>query len=485
MARRPTPSGSGSARAPGGRIRAEAYAYGKPGLRVSGGQVTEEFLPKLRGYVGRRLYREIADNDAVAGAMLFAFTMLLRNAPWQIAPASQGDGEADQQAEEEAEWIRSMLFVEMRSTWAEVVSEICSMFTYGFAVHEIIWGKRDGKIVVLDLPGRSQESIHEWRFDRETEEVLAAVQRPDTGGEYVIPMEKVALFRTTAERGNPEGRSLLRNSVKLYARKEAIEEAEGRAAIRASGIVKLTLPFDYLDESAGGEEKEVYDRFVAIATSVADDRAGSIILPSEKYEDGTPKFDLTYMVADNRRPVDMGMIVERYDKRMAMSVLAQFLFLGQSSVGSFALSSDQTELFSVAVKAMLETICDTVNRGVIRRVYAVNGMDEASMPSLTFGDLESPNFEALGAFITAITGAGAALFPNTDLENELLELMGLESRVPETSDTDAARLEREAARLLEDRLPGMGALTVPPGPAAAPGEDDDDDGDGEGEGDDG
>ena len=62
------------------------------------------------------------------------------------------------------------------------------------------------------------------------------------------------------------------------------------------------------------------------------------------------------MSTGGRRQFDTNAIIERYDTRMAMTVLADFIFLGHQSVGSFALSSDKTELFSMAIGAYLDII---------------------------------------------------------------------------------------------------------------------------------
>jgi hypothetical protein len=54
---------------------------GSTGLKRSGmrGSVYEEFLPQLSGERWRKVYREMADNDPVVGAIRYAIEMLLRN----------------------------------------------------------------------------------------------------------------------------------------------------------------------------------------------------------------------------------------------------------------------------------------------------------------------------------------------------------------------------------------------------------------------
>jgi hypothetical protein len=51
---------------------------GSTGLKRSAGYISEEFLPALRGRKAVQVYREMADNDPVVGALLFAVDRLLR-----------------------------------------------------------------------------------------------------------------------------------------------------------------------------------------------------------------------------------------------------------------------------------------------------------------------------------------------------------------------------------------------------------------------
>src|SRR5260221_13111268 len=52
--------------------------FGSYGLRQYSGWIREEFLPQLVGREAARVYREMADNSAIAGAMLFAIRQAMR-----------------------------------------------------------------------------------------------------------------------------------------------------------------------------------------------------------------------------------------------------------------------------------------------------------------------------------------------------------------------------------------------------------------------
>lgn len=49
------------------------------------------------------------------------------------------------------------------------------------------------------------------------------------------------------------------------------------------------------------------------------------------------------------RQFDTNAIINRYDAKIAQTVMADFIMLGHEQTGSFALSEDKTELFAVAL----------------------------------------------------------------------------------------------------------------------------------------
>ena len=102
-----------------------------------------------------------------------------------------------------------------------------------------------------------------------------------------------------------------------------------------------------------------------------------------------------------------------------MTVLADFILMGHEKVGSFSLSDNKTDLFSIALKAWLDEIKSTFNQFAFPRIYKLNGMPIDNMPTLEYGDIETPDLKVLGEFITKLSAAGAELFPDDQMENYL------------------------------------------------------------------
>lgn len=159
--------------------------FGRAGQKRTGGIFYEEFLAELQGKKGIETYREMADNDDVVGAILFAIDMLIRGCSWDTQPG--GNTPADEEA---ADFVWQCMN-DMTETWIDTISEILSMLTYGWSAHEIIYKHRmgrkkdirlnskynDGRIGWQKLPIRSQETLYRWEYD-DNDNLLGLTQMP-------------------------------------------------------------------------------------------------------------------------------------------------------------------------------------------------------------------------------------------------------------------------------------------------------------------
>ena len=112
-----------------------------------------------------------------------------------------------------------------------------------------------------------------------------------------------------------------------------------------------------------------------------------------------------------------------------MTVLADFLFLGHEQSGSWALSSDKTRLFSMAIGTYLDIISETFNRHAIPRLLELNKKFEgAALPKLIHGDIETQDLKELGEYLKAMSEMGL-ITPDDTLEEFLREQASLPMKV--------------------------------------------------------
>lgn len=412
---------------------ADLKELGRLGQKRYGGFFYEEFLKELQGRKGIETFREMSENDDVIGSILFAIEMLIRQALWDVQPG--GDTAKDKEA---AEFVMGCMD-DMQDTWTDTISEILSFLTFGWSAHEIVYKRRCGRsrdprlrskyedslIGWQKLPIRSQDTLYEWRYD-DQDNLISMVQMPPPDfGLIEIPIEKLLLFRTKSRKGNPEGRSLLRNAYRDWYFKRRIQEIEG------IGIERDLAGFPVLKAPDGINIWEEDDPDMCAIRASADKIVQNI--RRDSLEGLTLPFgwELQLLSTGGRRQFDTNAIIERYDTRMAMTVLADFVFLGHQQTGSFALSSDKTELFGIAIGAYLDIICETFNSQAIPQLIDLNGGHFSNItdyPQLTHGDIEKPDLGAMGTFLREVTGAGI-LIPDEGVEDYVREVSGLPERI--------------------------------------------------------
>lgn len=428
---------------------------GVTGLRRSAGYVYEEFLTQLAGYRSVQIYREMRENDPIIGAIIYAIDKLLRQVKWRVQSAS-----SSLEDEKNAKFVESCMN-DMSQSWEDFISETLSMLVYGWSYHEIVYKRRnginkseasskyeDGMIGWRKIPIRAQETKLLWEFD-DNGGIRGMVQSaPPYYNPTLIPIEKSLLFRTTASKNNPEGRSILRNAYRPWYFKKRIEEIEAIGVERdLAGFPVMYVDPDIMRDDAPAWKQAIFQDYKNAIINIRRDQQEGMILPSIYGENGQQMYKLELISAGGARQFDTDRIITRYDQRIATTVLADFILLGQSANGSYALSSDKTNLFAISLRCWLETIRATLNQHAIPRLFEVNGLDMKKLPTFEYGDIETPDLGTLGNYIQVLAGAGVALFPDDSLENHLRSLASLpEKREVAHGDMENAQAKNPVAR---------------------------------------
>ena len=156
-------------------------------------------------------------------------------------------------------------------------------------------------------------------------------------------------------------------------------------------------------------------------------------------------FEFELVSTGGARQFDTNAIINRYDTKIAMTVLADFLMLGHNKVGSFALSSDKTELFSVAISSFLDVICETFNSQSIPALIDINGdhfNGITDYPKMTHGEIEDVDMKSVGQLIKDMAGIGI-LIPDDGLEDYVREIAHLPERTTDSRREDPVRTKQQ------------------------------------------
>jgi hypothetical protein len=411
---------------------------GSSGLVQYGGEVKEDFLRALQGKSGYANYTQMADNDPVIGACLHAIEMMIRGVDWTVEPVDI----EDQKAVDAAEFCAGCLN-DMSQTWADTLSNIMSMLVYGFSFHEIVYKRRkgrtgksntnskynDNKIGWRKLAIRNQNTVYKWDLDKNggingmyQQDIYAGL---NSSMSY-IPIEKALLFRTSTKMNNPRGRSVLRNAFVPWYMKSKIQEIEAIGVERdLAGMPIALVPPHLLSDNATSQESSALSAIKQIVRNIKRDEQEGIVFPLAYDDDGNLAYDLKLLSTGGARQFDTSDIINRYDQRIAMSLLADFVLLGHEKVGTQALSVSKIQLFTDSLDAWLHGIADVVTNYGFARLLRLNGIDEELTPKLRYSPPRNIDLDGLSKFIQQISGAGAMLFPDEGLESYLREVAGL------------------------------------------------------------
>ncbi len=430
----------------------------------SSGRGDAEFIPALRGSQGIRTYRQMAENDATISSVVFAVEMSLRNVDWRLEPATSIEGEAST-SDEDLNFMHTALFDDMEHSFSDFIAEALTFLIYGWDIHEIVLKMRDGpnpndkskdslfndgRIGIRKLSLRPQSTLHRWQFNDDG--TLKAMEQHTTtkAGTVVIPMEKCIHFRTTSGEGSPEGKSMLRGAYRSWYLLRQIEHIEAIAIERElNGLPVIYVPADLLAIAAQTENTP--ERQAALATVALYEQAvkdvklntqGSMVLPSDVFanNDGTLSNNrqvIFELVSSNgTRSIDTNTVINRYQSNIMRTVLADFILLGstQGTSGSFALGTDRSQMFAEALGGWLQMVQDTLNRSLIRPLWAMNGLPIEETPILMHGRISRESLDTLAGYVQKLAAAGMPLFPDEQLEDYLRRLADLPAASEELDD---------------------------------------------------
>jgi phage gp29-like protein len=328
---------------------------------------------------------------------------------------------------------------DMSDSWDSTLSSILSMLVFGYSYQEIVYKIRggessdptkksafnDGKVGWRKWAIRAQETHNNWLFDKDGGIQGFEQVDPWGGGIHRIPIEKSLLFRTSTQKNNPEGRSLLRTAYRPWYFKRRIEEIEAIGIERdLAGLPVAYVPPEYLSSTATADQQAVLAAIQSIVQNVKRNEQEGIVFPQVYNENGNKMFDMTLLSTGGSRQFDTDKVISRYDQRIAMSVLSDFILLGHERVGSFALGSSKIDLWTMAVDAICKSIAEVINQHAIPRLLTLNGMKLEKTPEISYSEVSHVELSEISDYVSKLVTAGV-ITPNAETETYLRGLAGL------------------------------------------------------------
>jgi hypothetical protein len=436
---------------------------GKPGLREAYGFILEEWLPKLQNRKQRlRTYKTMMGTDATVAAVGNATKMAIHQVEFFIQPAGTLSGD-----KAFADFATDCIFNSLDMSWQEKLNEILTYPDMGFGLFEMVWMRRpDGHIGWKKWGFRPQETVYRWDFDLKTQELTGFTQQVlIPASEYItIPIEKCIHFRHNSTKNNPEGESWWRGVYMAWYAKHKLELIELIGIERnVAGLPEVRIP----SENWLKKNTKVLKKYQDIADNVRRNEDANFVIPSDVWPaTSVPMYSIGLTGGQQLTTRGTGLPtlqpIQRYQAEIARGLQADFMLLPSGGPGSYALSSNKSSFFVMFIESICDAICETINKQAMTQLAEYNDFGAVSgIPKLVHGNVAKTEVADLGKLMANLVKASAAIFPNDDLLNAILDEAGL-PHVDTTANNEIADHIKEAMAAAAAATPQQAAWVEGP-----------------------
>jgi len=382
------------------------------GLSIFNGVSNEELKKELNFPYSIKTYRNMSYHSSINSALTL-FDNLIGKATWSMVPPKDATEEEKNQC-----LVIEQMMHDMEGTWPEFIRDVLSMNLYGFSVHEKVYRKRfrsngskynDGIIGWKKLPIRSQETIEKFIFSPDGNDLIGVKQNLSgiddnynrfsqrLQNEVTLPMSKVLHFRSGKHRGDPFGKSPLRDAYLAWRFLTALEDLEATGVSKdLNGLPILSIPPQYLSEDASPSQKAIKAYYESAMRNLQMNQQSAIILPNVYDEiSKQPLFKLELLSVDGKKAFDLNKIKDYYKNLIVTSLSSEITSLGQTQVGSFALGTLKNSMTGMAAESTIKVIAEVINRDLIKQTYILNGWNLERMGTLDYDGIEDNDLESL------------------------------------------------------------------------------------------
>lgn len=442
---------------------------GFSGLNIFAGVTREESKKELQWPKSIETYKKMTEHVSI-NACLTLYENLISKVNWRIKPPSK----ATKADKTKAAFVQECLD-DMDASFTQFIKDALSSNVYGFSIIEKVYRRRlkkngsiynDGKIGLKKLGHRNQETIQKFIFDEEGNEIIGVKQNLSSIGlgrittknlEIILPRSKFIHVTTGRNRGDPFGKSRLRDVYLAWRYLEVIQEIEASGVARdLVGLPVISIPAEYMSADASPDQKIIYENFKNIIRNIQQNSQSGIILPSQvDPETKTKLFSIDLLTQQGQgKNFDINKIKDYYQNQIFMGLFCDVLLLGSNGSGSFALGTIKNSLTGTAVESMLNNIVECFNRDVIRQLYELNGWDTSRCASLDYEGLTDIDLDSYSKFIQRAASVGLVEI-DRDTLNSVRKQVGLDPK-PEDEPVDMTILTGNSSRASDGMEKGSG-----------------------------
>lgn len=436
------------------------------GYKSTGGDVIDDYLPELRGEKGRRLIRQMTNDDTIA-AFTFAVNSIYSGLLWYTDPADPENPEAVRLSE----WLHAALHDHMGDprgnqpddTWSAFVQTFTEIDTFGWGYYDV-WVKDlpDGTIGIARLLPITPETLDTWKIDDDGYVWGLVQQSPRTFRYREIPSSRALHFVSVPHKGSPEGRSIFRAAYRNWFYKTRNMEYEAILHERGAGFPVLEVHADVLRQSREvGSDGKPTDRAKAALSAMSgyqkmaadikrNQQSGAVVYfdtVKDTSADGSvtntavKTVQLSLLTPDST-PADIDKTIRRLDASIARAVLSDFMFFNTDGGGGNSGGlQNRVELFYKALTGLLERKVETLNRQLVPMLWKLNGFNPELMPKIRVGAINREGVENIVKSLESLSRAGFMVAPDSGLQEHVYTELGLPTEGIPQSVPDLGMLE--------------------------------------------
>lgn len=364
---------------------------------------------------------KMRQEDGTASALYNIMTLPIMANPYDIE-ADPEDVDGVQAAFVKEALTRPSYKGGMSTPFSLVIADALRAVLEGYRLFEKVWTiNEDGKLVYRKIASRDNSTLTILADDRGG--FNGAKQEAYLGGQFktvLIPKERSFLFTFGKEKNWLVGESAFRAAYYHYDKKHRLYYLAHQAVQQFAIAPKLGI---------------------APPKATQDDVDAAVAALDEFGTNSSAALPNGWTMADvgNGSRIDPLTLIDHHDAAMARSVLAHFIMLGSGgSTGSWALSSDQSDMFILALRGLMENLEEHITAYIVADLINYN-FEVPHYPKFRFADLTTQTTNIVKEVFKTIADKDMTKIPDYVLEGvidrmaELLEIQVPKDKTEKTT----------------------------------------------------
>jgi hypothetical protein len=419
--------------APAGNTRREIGFSGL--MNVSGYNKTDEYNLELKEKQGIKVFRKMRMSDAQINATCLSYELPIRAGNWIIESASNDNADI-----EIRNFIEDQLFNNLNFTFDSFLKNILKYMQFGFYLFEkVLMITEENKIGLKKMAVRRPETIDRFLIDdtgtlNEVEQFAAN----NTGGfgRVKIPNSKILLFVNDQEGNNYKGLSYLRSVHPNWKIKQLLLKIDAIKHERQG----LGVPFGKLPES---EQEGDAEKLIDILENMRAHQKQYVVWPHG--------FEFGFMDMKAGSTSNIMDSIKFHNQEISNNILSQFMQLGQTESGTYALAEQLKDMFTLSLLATSGHIAGVINGGIegrtlIRELVDMNFANVKKYPKLKATKIHQVDYEKLAKTLSILatskiitTDEELEKFVRSSMDAPVLKELSPDEREKQIKEKKAAR----------------------------------------------